>query len=59
MLGVVVGVAGVRPVDVLERLGLRGHPPAFASLRVPLRFSKGDGRFFAASASSFDSLRRR
>ena len=29
--------------------GLRGgHPPAFASLRVPLRFSKGEFGFLAA-----------
>ena len=25
-----------------------GHPPAFALLRVPLRFAKGEGRFLAA-----------
>ena len=39
------------PLRSLRRLTcqhLSGHPPAFALLRVPLRFAKGEGRFLAA-----------
>ena len=51
MLGILnVGVA-MSPVTLTLTLSHRGrgdccpagHPPAFAALRVPLRFSKGDG----------------
>ena len=33
-----------RPAPLIRDLtSCPGHPPAFASLRVPLRFAKGDG----------------
>ncbi len=39
--------AGMTGVLGMTRDG-GGHPPAFASLRVPLRFSKGEFGFLAA-----------